>query len=462
MFQNKTKNISKVIVTVDLLLLLVSILLAKSAGYSWELQNNFYIFFTVSCLFIWMALALKLGLYDLPRIIQLDKIINQILNAFVCFSFLSSGLIFIITENKFSRSHILVFLVSFFFFILIWRVLFVFWLKYTRRKGNLDSKIVIVGIDKNMTNLINKVYLNRDYGYNILGVFTDTEEYNRDEKYTKGKLIDVFDFLEKNKTDQIIISLPHTQNKLLNDLLKYADNSMIRVRVIPEFSEYLSQVFTIDYIQNVPVMKLRREPLQSLTNRVLKRVFDFIIATLTILLVFSWLFPMIALIIKFTSRGPVFFSQMRTGKDGVPFRCLKFRSMEVNDESDDKQAVKGDKRITRFGAFMRRTSVDELPQIVNVFFNQMSLVGPRPHMLKHTEEYKSLIDKFMLRHFAKPGVTGWAQINGLRGETKHVSDMAKRAEADIWYIENWNFMLDVKIILITAWSMLFKKDDNAF
>lgn len=461
MFSSNNKNISKVIVTVDLILLLVSILLAKSAGYNWELQNKlFYVFFITSCLFIWVVLALKFGLYDVPRIIQLDKIINQILNAFFSFSFLSSGMIFMITENKFSRSFVLVSLVCFFVFIMIWRILFVYWLKYTRRKGNLDCKIVIVGIDKNMTNLISKVYLNRDYGYNILGIFTDIDEYNK--KYTKGRLIDVFKFLEDNKTDQIIISLSKVKDKLTNDLLKYANNNLIRVQVIPEFSEYLYQIFSIDYEQKVPMMKLNKDPLQSMVNKVLKRFFDFIIATLAILLVFSWLFPMIALIIKFTSKGPVFFSQMRTGKDGVPFRCLKFRSMEVNDESDDKQAVKGDKRITRFGAFMRRTSIDELPQIVNVFLNQMSLVGPRPHMLKHTEEYKILIDKFMLRHFAKPGVTGWAQINGLRGETKHVSDMAKRAEADIWYIENWNFMLDVKIILITAWSMLFKKDDNAF
>jgi undecaprenyl-phosphate galactose phosphotransferase/putative colanic acid biosynthesis UDP-glucose lipid carrier transferase len=209
-------------------------------------------------------------------------------------------------------------------------------------------------------------------------------------------------------------------------------------------------------------MKLRKEPLQSLTNRVLKRMFDVIFSLMVVIILFSWIFPIIAIIIKLTSKGPVFFVQKRTGKDGEAFNCFKFRSMTVNSDSDDKQATKNDARVTKFGAIMRKTSIDELPQIINVLLNNMSLVGPRPHMLKHTEEYRVLVDKFMVRHFAKPGVTGWAQVNGFRGETKAVSDMANRAAADIWYIENWSFLLDVKIVFTTAWSMFFKQDENAF
>ena len=341
-------------------------------------------------------------------------------------------------------------------------MLLVSWLKYTRRKGNKESRIVIVGMNKNVANLIKKIYVNPNYGFKILGLLTDAEITEEIKDYYKGKLTEVFDFLEQNKIDEIIISLPYSQSKLINDLFQYADNNMIRVRVIPEFSEYLSQVFTIDYVQNVPVMKLRKEPLQSLSNRFIKRIFDLVFSLGVIILIFSWLFPIIAIIIKLTSKGPVFFSQLRTGQDGESFKCLKFRSMVVNQESDAKQATKDDKRITPFGAFMRKTSIDELPQIINVLLNHMSLVGPRPHMLKHTEEYRVLVDKFMVRHFAKPGVTGWAQINGFRGETKFVKDMANRAEADIWYIENWSFFLDIKIICITAWSMFFKKDEKAF
>jgi len=236
----------------------------------------------------------------------------------------------------------------------------------------------------------------------------------------------------------------------------------MRVRVIPEFSEYLSQTFSIDYVKNIPIMKLRSEPLKSFENIAIKRIFDIVFSLLSIVLLFSWLFPIIAIIIKLTSKGPVFFVQERTGKDGEPFNCFKFRSMTVNALSDNLQATKNDARVTKFGAIARKTSIDELPQIINVLLNNMSLVGPRPHMLKHTEEYRVLVDKFMVRHFAKPGVTGWAQINGYRGETKFVKDMENRALADIWYIENWSFFLDVKIVFTTAFSMFFKKDENAF
>ena len=320
----------------------------------------------------------------------------------------------------------------------------------------------MVGLNKNIATLIDEIYLKPKYGYKIVGLFTDANVKNNLKEHYKGGLSEVTAFLDNNPVDEIIISLPHHAGKLINDLFRYADNNMIRVRVIPEFSEYLSQTFSIDYVQNIPILKLRSEPLNSITNRTLKRCFDMLFSLLTILFIFSWLFPIIAIIIKLTSKGPVFFVQERTGKDGIAFNCFKFRSMTVNADSDNLQATKNDARITDFGAFMRKTSIDELPQIINVLFNQMSLVGPRPHMLKHTDEYRILVDKFMVRHFAKPGVTGWAQINGFRGETKLIKDMENRAAADIWYIENWSFFLDIKIVLSTAWSMFFKKDENAF
>jgi undecaprenyl-phosphate galactose phosphotransferase/putative colanic acid biosynthesis UDP-glucose lipid carrier transferase len=272
----------------------------------------------------------------------------------------------------------------------------------------------------------------------------------------------VVSFLEQTSIDEIIISLPYTQSKLINELIRYADNHMIRVNIIPEFSEYLSQVFSIDYIENIPIMKLRKEPLQSFTNRILKRAFDVGFSLAVVIFVLSWLFPVIALAIKLTSKGPVFFAQERTGKDGKPFKCLKFRSMVVNGKSDSLQAVKNDARVTRVGAFLRRTSLDELPQFLNVLRNHMSVVGPRPHMLKHTEEYRKLVDKFMVRHFAKPGLTGWAQVLGYRGQTKTVKEMENRAYADIWYIENWSFLLDLKIIIKTIITVFFKNEENAF
>jgi putative colanic acid biosynthesis UDP-glucose lipid carrier transferase len=161
------------------------------------------------------------------------------------------------------------------------------------------------------------------------------------------------------------------------------------------------------------------------------------------------------------SRGPVFFVQLRSGKDNKEFRCFKFRTLTVNADSDSKQVTRDDTRFTKFGKFLRKTSLDELPQFFNVLLGNMSVVGPRPHMLKHTEDYSRLLDEYMIRHFVKPGVTGWAQVNGFRGEIKEEEQLRKRIEYDIWYLENWSLWLDVRIIFLTLY-VTFKGDKNAF
>jgi putative colanic acid biosynthesis UDP-glucose lipid carrier transferase len=188
---------------------------------------------------------------------------------------------------------------------------------------------------------------------------------------------------------------------------------------------------------------------KSRANVTVKRAFDIFFASLVTVFVLSWLIPLIGIIIKLDSKGPVFFKQLRTGKHGQPFYCLKFRSMTPNTDSDRRQATQGDARITKVGAFLRKTSLDELPQFLNVLWGEMSVVGPRPHMVKHTEDYSLVIDNFMDRHVIMPGITGWAQISGHRGETKETAAMAKRVNADIWYMENWSFLLDLRIVLMT-------------
>jgi len=190
-------------------------------------------------------------------------------------------------------------------------------------------------------------------------------------------------------------------------------------------------------------------------NRIVKRIFDIVFSSLVIVFILSWLFPIIYFLIKMESSGPVFFVQTRSGLNNVPFNCYKFRSMRVNKDSDTVQATKGDSRITKIGAFLRKTSLDELPQFFNVLLGNMSVVGPRPHMLSHTEQYSQLIDQFMVRHFIKPGITGWAQVTGYRGETKLVEEMLGRVEADVWYMENWSFALDLKIIFMTVFKSVY-------
>lgn len=471
MQKGKSKFIPLLFSLADIILLLCSFFLAKFIIFD-ELSSNtlfsnsfntiFYNSLIVGWCVLWIGISLKFDLYEMPRILFVHKIVSGNLYALMTFTFLSGCLIFLITDYKFSRLFFAVAIFFFSVFIIIWRIISFYFLNEYRKKGHNYSRILLVGLNENILSLIDRIYLNPKYGFRIAGLFTDAKVSKELKNYQKGNLSEIITFLENNLVDEIIISLPYHQSKLINDLFRYADNNMMRVRVIPEFSEYLSQTFTIDYVQNIPILKLRSEPLKSFTNIVLKRLFDILFSFLTVLLLFSWLFPILAIIIKLTSNGPVFFVQERTGQDGEAFKCFKFRSMTVNSNSENLQATKNDARVTKFGAMMRKTSIDELPQIINVLLNNMSLVGPRPHMVKHTEEYRVLVDKFMVRHFAKPGVTGWAQINGFRGETKLVKDMENRAAADIWYIENWTFLLDVKIVCTTAFSMFFKKDENAF
>lgn len=212
--------------------------------------------------------------------------------------------------------------------------------------------------------------------------------------------------------------------------------------------------------EGIPILSFRNLPLDDIFNRVLKRLFDVLFSGLVMVFVLSWLFPILSLIILITSRGPVFFKQMRTGKGGKNFWCYKFRSMYVNEHSDNIQAKRGDARITPIGKFIRKTSLDEFPQFINVFLGNMSIVGPRPHMLKHTEEYSQMISKYMVRHFVKPGITGLAQIKGYRGETTDNKKMQGRVKMDIFYIENWQFILDIKIIFLTVLN-IFKGEENA-
>ena len=202
------------------------------------------------------------------------------------------------------------------------------------------------------------------------------------------------------------------------------------------------------------MLSIRCEPLESLENRIIKRTFDVICSGLFLITVFPFVYIFFGIAIKLSSPGPVFFKQKRSGEDGREFWCYKFRSMKVNTQCDTLQATENDPRKTRIGEIMRKTSVDELPQFINVLKGDMSIVGPRPHMLKHTEEYSNLINKFMVRHFVKPGITGWAQVTGYRGETKELWQMEGRVQRDIWYIEHWTFLLDLYIMYKTVYNAI--------
>lgn len=316
------------------------------------------------------------------------------------------------------------------------------------------KKAIIVGGGKAGMQLYNHYKNNLNKGYVLLGMFDDEPSKVQNTESYLGTTSACMDYVRQNKVDEIICALPYTEHDTIERLIKDSDKNLVRFKLVPDTS-FLQGTSHSQSFANVQAVPIRVEPLEDVVNRAAKRLFDIVFSSLVIVFILSWLFPIIYFLIKMESPGPVFFVQTRSGLNNVPFSCFKFRSMRVNKESDSVQATKGDSRITKIGAFLRKTSLDELPQFFNVLMGNMSVVGPRPHMLSHTEQYSQLIDQFMVRHFIKPGITGWAQVTGFRGETKTVDEMLGRVEADVWYMENWSFVLDLKIILMTVFKSVY-------
>uniref|UniRef100_UPI0026117C2B exopolysaccharide biosynthesis polyprenyl glycosylphosphotransferase n=1 Tax=uncultured Eudoraea sp. TaxID=1035614 RepID=UPI0026117C2B len=258
-----------------------------------------------------------------------------------------------------------------------------------------------------------------------------------------------FRFRVEEKIDEIYCSVSELRNEELTEFINFADNNLKTLKFLPDNKNIFSKKLKFEYYDYLPILSLRDIPLHNPINAVLKRTFDIVFSLIVIFGLLIWIAPILALLITIESRGPVFFVQKRTGFDNNEFTCFKFRSMTVNPASDIEQAGKNDMRVTQIGRFLRRTSIDELPQFYNVLFGNMSVVGPRPHMIKHTDEYAGRVNKYMLRHFVKPGITGLAQVRGYRGEIEKDSDIQNRIKFDIFYIENWSFFLDLKIIIQT-------------
>lgn len=300
-------------------------------------------------------------------------------------------------------------------------------------------------------------------GYRFRGIFNDDAIDGVLGQRRIGDVEASKAYAIQNRIDILYCALPGTRRADITDLMEFCERNTIRFRVIPSAESFIPVVKTseLEFHGAVPVSKLRREPLDSAFARGAKRAFDFAFSLGVILFIFTWLFPLLALLVKLSSKGPVFFKQMRLGKDNKEFVCWKFRSMRMNVEADVKQATKNDPRVTAVGRFLRKSNLDEMPQFINVLFGHMSIVGPRPHPLRLNDQYRDIIDKYMVRHFVRPGITGWAQVSGFRGETRTPEMMERRVELDVWYLENWSFLLDLKIVVKTVTNM-FGRDENAF
>ncbi|MXO05092.1 undecaprenyl-phosphate glucose phosphotransferase [Flavobacterium sp. HBTb2-11-1] len=412
---------------------------------------------------IWVALLLQKDSNRSVRVEPIESILWRTIKKISIHAALVSIFVVYLKYVDISRLRLVYFYLIFFGLLMISRYFSMKLLKYVRAKGYNFKTFIIVGANKSGEKIRKVLAKDLTFGYRFLGFFDETENnQDVDSDLIVGKFNDVEKFVIDKKIDEMYVALHIDNIEIINELTRICEQNMIRIKFIPDFQLYTkASKVEVAFYENTPVLMFRPEPLEFASNRLLKKAFDVCFSSLVILLVFPWLFPIIMLIIKLESPGPVFFKQERSGRDNRSFMCIKFRSMYVNGMAHKKQAEKGDSRITKFGAFIRKTSIDELPQFFNVFLGDMSVVGPRPHMVNLAKEYSDLINNYLVRQYAKPGITGWAQVNGFRGETKVLSDMENRVEYDIWYIENWSFLLDIKIIVKTIIN-IFKGEENAY
>ena len=354
------------------------------------------------------------------------------------------------------------FYTSFLLVLIVYRLIFRIVVKQYRRSGGNSRTTLLIGTGEGMAELYHKLTDDPTSGFRIIGYFAEqaSDCYPQQLRYL-GCPANVIPFVANNQVEHIYCGPSSTDDLTIASIIDYCENHLIHFFSIPNTRYYLKRRMYLSLLENIPVLSIRPEPLSATENRLLKRLFDIVFSLLFLCTLFPIIYIIIGTAIKITSPGPVFFKQKRSGEDGKDFWCYKFRSMRVNVDCDKIQATKNDPRKTCLGEFMRKTNIDELPQFINVLRGDMSVVGPRPHMLQHTREYSKRVDKYMVRHLVKPGVTGWAQVTGYRGETREIWQMEGRVERDIWYLEHWTFMLDVYIIFRTVKNVL-RGDQRAY
>ena len=406
---------------------------------------------------LWIIISSYSGFYKVYRFTNYFRVLTLLAIQFVLFFLTFFAYFGIFKEGEIVNNQFLIF-VSTFIGISIFKFISFYALKIYRQKGKNYRNVIIIGMDDTSTKIAKLFNERPDLGYRYFGFFSDKER--RDKKYLGG-IKDSHSYILEEGIDEIYCSLADLNKEQIKDYTKFTNKNSKVLKLIPESNELYSKNFELEFYDNTLVLNVKKLPFEYPENILIKRIFDIIFSILVIVFIMFWLTPLFWILIKLESRGPLFFKQSREGLDGKRFECYKFRSMKVNSLSDKIHATKNDERVTRFGAFIRKTSLDELPQFFNVLKGDMSIVGPRPHMKSLSKEYQKDIDNYMERHAVKPGITGLAQISGFRGEVKKKSDIKNRVRMDIFYIENWSFFLDVRIIIQTILN-IFKGEEKAY
>jgi putative colanic acid biosysnthesis UDP-glucose lipid carrier transferase len=422
-------------------------------------QREYHLFFAVFNL-SWMTCIYLVQLYMSKNWLDFENFFKRTFRSYV-FTVGTVLLFIFLYHYQYSRFFVIFCFTGFATLLLFNRIVFNLLVISLRSKFRLAKNVFVLGYNEVSIQLIN--YFQKESKLvKVSGCFDDKGGIqDSPELRVFTNLRECMSFIKENRVTEIYSTLPPDRYPYLFELAKEAEQQFVYFKFVPDYHIFVNRNIYVDFVNDIPVLSLRKEPLEDTGNRIKKRAVDILFSSFVILFILSWLIPILAILIKLDSRGPVFFVQLRSGKNNQPFRCIKFRSLRVNNEADSKQVSRNDNRITSLGRIMRKTNIDELPQFINIFLGDMSVVGPRPHMLKHTEHFAELYKEYMIRHFVKPGLTGWAQVNGYRGEIKENDLLRKRVEFDTWYMENWSLYFDLRIILLTI-LVTIKGDENAF
>ena len=406
----------------------------------------------------WLVISSLIGFYKVYRHTIVFRIINLLFIQFFIFILSYFAYFGVFREGEVVHRQFLT-LLYIIIFVTLAKFTWFYLLKRYRSYGNNSRTSVVLGYNQSSKNIIKLFKSKSNLGYKYLGFFSDK---NHSSKDFLGNINNVYDYAIAHQVDEIYGSLSYLDKDQIKKLNKFTLEKNIELKLIPEVHElYSKNQRLIFYNETIPIVHVKKLPFEFTENFYTKRIFDIIFSLGVIIFILSWLIPIIWILVKLESKGPLIFKQYREGLNGKEFICYKFRSMKINKDADKIHASKNDTRVTKVGALLRKTSLDELPQFFNVLKGDMSVVGPRPHIESLSSEYQKSVEDYMKRHIIKPGITGLAQVSGYRGEIKKSADIKNRVRLDIFYIENWSFLLDIKIIIKTVLNV-FKGEENAY
>ncbi len=437
---------------IDLIIINAVILYISDKEY---LQSSFLIYINI----FWIVSSLFSGFYKVFRHTEIFRVLSLLAIQFSIF-FLGFFTYFSLFREGNVVNNQTVILTTIFLGITVVKYSFIYALKKYRAKGNNFRKVIVLGSDETAKKIIKLFKEKKEFGYQVSGFFTDKKTSNK--KLFKGSIEQSYAFILEENIEEVYCSLSELDREEIKKMTTFANEKDIVVKLIPNANELYSKSYKSEYYgDSLLVLNVNKLPFESIESKIIKRIFDVVFSLFILIFLMSWLTPIIWILIKLESKGPAFFKQKREGLNGELFVCYKFRSMKVNINSNHKHTVKNDVRVTKFGSFLRKTSLDELPQFFNVLQGNMSVVGPRPHLKSLSVEYQKNVNNYLERHAMKPGITGLAQVRGYRGEIKKKSDIKNRIRLDIFYIENWSILLDIKIILQTVFNV-YKGEEKAY